>query len=43
MYVPHEMTVTINRAPTDQSVALLNEMQDKAVKNLIKTVNIKDK
>jgi len=41
-YVPFAKTVTVNRAPTDKSVELLNEMQDKAVKNLIKTVNIKD-
>ena len=41
-YVPYEKTVTINRAPTDKSVELLNEMQDKAIKNLIKSVNIKD-
>ena len=40
--VPYEKSVTIKRAPTDESVAILNEMQEKAMQNLIKTVNVKD-
>lgn len=39
-YVPYEKTVTVNRAPTDKSVELLNEFQEKAQNNLIQTVNI---
>lgn len=34
-YVPYEKTVTINRAPTDKSVELLNEFEEKAIDNLI--------
>lgn len=33
--LPSTLKVDINRAPTDDSVKLLNEMQDKASKNLI--------
>ena len=41
-YVPYEKTVTVNenRAPTDKSIELLNEMQEKASENLIITVKI---
>lgn len=43
-YVPYEKTVAIteHKAPTDESVRLLNEFQEKALKNLIKKVEIKD-
>lgn len=39
---PYEKSVTINqhRAPTDESVRLLKEFQEKAVKNLIDSVRI---
>lgn len=41
-YVPFEKTVNITekRAPTDESVRLLNEFQEKARENIIKTVTI---
>lgn len=41
-YVPYAKTVTVNenRAPTDKSVELLNEMQEKASENLIRTIKI---
>jgi len=41
-YVPYEKSVTVTekRAPTDESVKLLNEFQDKSLENLIKTVKI---
>lgn len=41
---PYDKTVTIHehRAPTDDSIKLLNEFQDKALQNLIKTVPIKN-
>lgn len=40
--IPYAKNVTINehRAPTDKSVQLLNEMQDKARKNIIQSVKI---
>ena len=43
-YVPYEKTVTIteNRAPTDESVNILNQMQEKTLQNIIKSVNVKD-
>ena len=43
-YVPYEKTVTIteHKAPTDESIRLLNEFQEKALKNLIRKVEIKD-
>ncbi|MEM6737416.1 MAG: hypothetical protein AAF620_15250 [Bacteroidota bacterium] len=34
-YVPYEKTVNINRAPTDESVALLNEFEEKALRNIV--------
>lgn len=42
--VPYEKEVTINehKAPTDESVRLLNEMQEKAKKNIIQTIKIGD-
>lgn len=36
-YVDRNITVTEHRAPTDESVKLLNEMSDKALKNIVKT------
>lgn len=38
--VPYEKNITINRAPTDKSVQLLNEMQEKAQQNIIATIKI---
>jgi len=40
--VPYEKSVTIKRAPTDESVALLNEMQEKTLQNIIRSVTVKD-
>ena len=37
-----EKTITINRAPTDKSVELLNDFQDKAVKNIVTRIVIND-
>lgn len=41
-YVPYTKEVTIHehKAPTDKSIALLNEMQEKAKANIIKTIKI---
>ena len=41
-YIPYTKSVTIteNRAATDESVKLLNEFQEKSLENLIKTVKI---
>lgn len=43
-YVPYEKTVTATitekRAPTDESVKLLNEFQEKAKENIIKSIVI---
>ena len=41
-YVPYEKTVTVieNRAPTDLSISLLNDFQEKALENLIKTIKV---
>jgi hypothetical protein len=36
-YVDRNITLNENRAPTDESVKLLNEMSDKALKNIVKT------
>ncbi len=33
-------TIDEHRAPTDESVRLLNEMQEKAMKNILSTVNL---
>mgnify|MGYP000881342611 CR=1 FL=1 len=40
--VPYEKTVTVHehRAPTDESVKLLNEFQQKAIENIITQVQI---
>lgn len=41
-YVPYEKTVIVHehKAPTDESVKLLNEMQDKALKNILAQIPI---
>lgn len=39
-YIPYEKTVTVNRAPTDESVKLLNEFQEKTINNLIEKGSI---
>ena len=40
--VPYEKTVIEKRAPTDQSVAILYEMQEKCQKAILDSVEIKD-
>ena len=42
--VPYEKTVTVHehKAPTDKSVELLNEMQEKAQRNIIATIKIEE-
>lgn len=41
-YVPYcrEVKITENKAPTDESVRLLNEFEEKAKKNIIATIQI---
>lgn len=34
--------IRVHRAPTDKSVELLNEMQEKALKNILGTIKIED-
>jgi hypothetical protein len=41
-YVPYEKEVHVHRAPTDESVSLLNEMQEKTVNNIVKQINVTD-
>lgn len=38
--VPYEKTVNINRAPTDESVRLLKEFEEKAVENIIDKIHV---
>jgi len=40
--VPYEKTVHEHKAPTDESVKLLNEMQKAALDNIVKTFNVND-
>ena len=42
--VPYEKNVTVHehKAPTDKSVELLNEMQEKAQRNIIATIKIEE-
>ena len=42
--VPYEKNVTVHehKAPTDKSVELLNEMQEKAQRNIITTIKIEE-
>ena len=40
--VPYEKTVNINRAPTDESVKLLKEFEEKAVENIIDKIHVND-
>lgn len=41
-YVPYDKTVTVTekKAPTDDSIKLLNEFEEKARKNIIAKINI---
>ena len=43
-HVPYckEVNITEKKAPTDESVRLLNEMQDKAQRNIIATIKIEE-
>lgn len=43
-YVPYEKTVTVNehKAPTDESVRLLNEFQEEAKQNLLAKLHVND-
>ena len=40
--VPYEKTININRAPTDESVKLLKEFEEKAVENIIDKIHVND-
>ena len=40
--IPYEKTVNINRAPTDESVKLLKEFEEKAVENIIDKIHVND-
>lgn len=40
--IPYEKTVHEHRAPLDETVKLLNEMQNAALKNIIKTIRVED-
>lgn len=41
-YIPYDKTVTVNerRAPTDESIRLLNEMQEKVIANVLQKINV---
>lgn len=39
---PSSIDVTINRAPTDKSVELLKEMQEKAIKSIVTELKVQD-
>jgi hypothetical protein len=39
-YVPYEKTVHEHKAPTDESIKLLNEMQEKARHNILATMEL---
>lgn len=43
-YVPYtkEVNITEKKAPTDESIRLLNEMEEKAKKNIIATIKIEE-
>ncbi|MGE5681836.1 MAG: hypothetical protein ACM34K_13235 [Bacillota bacterium] len=41
-FIPYEKTVTINRAPTDESIKLLNEMSEKVINNIIGTYKLEN-
>jgi hypothetical protein len=41
-YVPGHVTVTEKRAPTDESVRLLREMEDKAEQQVVEAVKVGD-
>jgi len=41
-HVPYEKTVTIKRAPTDESIRLWDEMKDKAYKSILGTLVVSD-
>lgn len=41
-HVPYEKAVTINRAPTDASIKLWEEMRDKAYASLLESITISD-
>jgi hypothetical protein len=43
-YIPFEKSVTIHehRAPTDRSIDILNEMQEKAIQNIVHNMPIND-
>lgn len=37
-----DIDINVNRAPTDESIRLLNEFQEKAKDNIIKEIDIRD-
>ena len=41
-YVPYEKMVTVNRAPTDKSVELLKEFEDRALQKIVETYFIEN-
>jgi hypothetical protein len=41
-YVPYEKTIIEKKAPTDDSIKLLNEFQEKATHNIIDSICIKN-
>lgn len=34
-YIPYEKTITINRAPTDKSIELLKEFEEKSIQKIV--------
>jgi hypothetical protein len=42
VHFPENINVHEHKAPTDESVRLLNEMQEKAVKNIIAAIRVED-
>lgn len=41
-YVPYEKTIVEKKAPTEESIRLLNEMQTEARKNIVKSITVED-
>lgn len=39
---PSSIDITINRAPTDKSIELLKEMQEKAIKSIVTELKVQD-
>jgi hypothetical protein len=41
-YHRHDVKVEEKKAPTDESIRLLNEMQEKAIDNIVSKIEVKD-